>query len=124
MCPRSSREKGTIGEEVARRYLRDNGFTILDANFHARRGEVDIIARECGEIVFVEVKSAGRTSFGDPLGWIPAWKQNRIILASLAYLCRKGLADAPMRFDVITVDGDGKVTHVRDAFRAAAPFPL
>lgn len=117
MCPRSSREKGSIGEEIARRYLRDKGFTILDANFHARPGEIDIIAREGEEIVFVEVKAAMGRTFGNPLGWVPQWKQRRIILASLAYVSRKGLSHAPMRFDVITVDPERKVSHVRDAFR-------
>ena len=117
MCPRSSREKGSIGEEIARKYLKDNGFTILDANFHARMGEIDIIAREGEELVFVEVKTAMGDTFGNPLGWIPERKQRRIFLASLAYVSRKGLAHAPMRFDVITVDPERKVSHVRDAFR-------
>jgi len=124
VCPRSSREKGSIGEEIARKYLRDNGYTILNTNFHARSGEIDIIARDRAEIVFVEVKSATGTAFGDPMGWVPRWKRNRIILASLTYLKGKGLLDAPMRFDVITIDQDRKVCHVRDAFRAEGPFPL
>lgn len=124
MCPRSSREKGSIGEEIARNYLNDKGFTILETNFRVRSGEIDIIARERGEIVFVEVKFAGGGTFGDPLGWVPPWKQRNIIRASLAYLNRKGLAEAPMRFDVITIDHDRKVLHVRDAFRTNALFPL
>jgi len=118
VCPRSSREKGSIGEEIARNYLTKIGFTILDANFHARAGEIDIVAREGEELVFVEVKTAMGTTFGNPAGWVPHWKQRRIILASLTYVHRKGLAHAPMRFDVITVDPERKVFHVRDAFRA------
>ena len=61
VCPRSSREKGSIGEEIARKYLTEIGFTILDANFHARAGEIDIVAR--GRAVFVEVKTAMGTTF-------------------------------------------------------------
>ena len=117
MCPKSSRKKGSIGEEIARNYLRDKGFSILDANFHARSGEIDIIAREGEEIVFVEVKAAMGDTFGNPIEWVPQWKQRRIIRASLMYACRKGLAHAPMRFDVITIDPERKVLHVRDAFR-------
>lgn len=125
MCPRSSREKGAIGEEIARQYLRHEGFTILAANFHACSGEIDIIAKEDKMIVFVEVKSTTKdTAFGDPLQWIPVWKQQRIIRASLAYLKTRGMIEALMRFDVITIDQNKKVFHVRDAFRVSNPFSV
>lgn len=125
MCPRSSREKGAIGEEIARQYLRHEGFTILTANFHACSGEIDIIAKEDKMIVFIEVKSTTKdTAFGDPLQWIPVWKQQRIIRASLAYLKTKGMIESPMRFDVITIDQNKKVFHVRDAFRVSNPFSV
>jgi putative endonuclease len=114
-----------MGEEIARRYLRHEGFTILNSNFHACSGEIDIIAKEDKTIVFVEVKSTTKdTLFGDPLEWIPLWKQQRIIRASLAYLKTKAMIEAPMRFDVITVDRNRKVFHVRDAFRASDPFSV
>ncbi len=125
MCPRSSREKGAIGEEIARQYLRHEGFTILTANFHACSGEIDIIAKEDKMIVFIEVKSTTKdTAFGDPLQWIPVWKQQRIIRASLAYLKTRGMIEALMRFDVITIDQNKKVFHVRDAFRVSNPFSV
>lgn len=125
MCPRSSREKGAIGEEIARQYLRHEGFTILAANFHACSGEIDIIAKEDKMIVFIEVKSTTKdTAFGDPLQWIPVWKQQRIIRASLAYLKKRGMMEALMRFDVITIDQNKKVFHVRDAFRVSNPFSV
>ena len=125
MCPRSSREKGAIGEEIARQYLRHEGFTILAANFHACSGEIDIIAKEDKMIVFIEVKSTTKdTLVGDPLQWIPVWKQQRIIRASLAYLKTKGMIESPMRFDVITIDQNKKVFHVRDAFRVSNPFSV
>jgi putative endonuclease len=125
VCPRSSREKGAIGEEIARQYLRHEGFTILAANFHACSGEIDIIAKEDKMIVFIEVKSTTKdTAFGDPLQWIPVWKQQRIIRASLAYLKTRGMMEALMRFDVITIDQNKKVFHVRDAFRVSNPFSV
>jgi len=125
VCPRSSREKGAIGEEIARQYLRHEGFTILAANFHACSGEIDIIAKEDKMTVFIEVKSTTKdTAFGDPLQWIPVWKQQRIIRASLAYLKTKGMIEALMRFDVITIDQNKKVFHVRDAFRVSNPFSV
>ncbi len=125
MFARSSREKGAQGEELARKYLKAEGFKILDVNFHARMGEIDIIAQDKNTIVFVEVKSAAHTSFGDPLNWIPVWKQERIIKASLVYLKSKGLTNPLMRYDVITVEPNRKVfSHVRDAFRPGNSFSL
>jgi putative endonuclease len=122
---RSSREKGAQGEELAREYLKAGGFKILDVNFHARMGEIDIIAQDKNTIVFVEVKSAAHTSFGDPMNWIPVWKQERIIKTSLAYLKSKGLTNSLMRYDVITVEPNRKVfSHVRDAFRPSSSFSL
>ena len=110
---------------MARSYLRSEGYRILDVNFHACSSEIDIIAEDDSMIVFVEVKSTTKdTSFGDPLGWIPVWKQHRIIRASLAYLKAKNMTETPMRFDVITVNKDRKVFHVRDAFRASTPFSV
>ena len=124
MFPKSSKEKGDIGEEVARSYLKHEGFVILHRNYRASSGEIDIIAREGMTVVFVEVKSSMKGAFGDPLGWVPGWKQQRIIKASLAYLKAQGTAEPPMRYDVITVDQERKVVHVRDAFRPAGPFPV
>jgi putative endonuclease len=124
VCADSSREKGIAGEELARKYLKREGLKILDVNFHAYMGEIDIIARDRDTIVFVEVKTAVHDSFGDPLEWIPPWKQKRIIRASLVYVKAKGLVESPMRYDVITVEPDRKVLHVRDAFRPDSPLPL
>jgi putative endonuclease len=124
VCADSSRDKGLAGEELARKYLKREGLKILDVNFHARMGEIDIIARDRDTIVFVEVKSAGGPAFGDPATWIPPRKQKRIIQASLVYVMAKGLAVAPVRFDIITVNPDKKVFHVRDAFRPDDTFPL
>jgi len=124
VCADTSREKGLAGEEVARKYLKREGLKILDVNFHARMGEIDIIARDKDTIVFVEVKSAGGGAFGDPVSWIPPRKQMRIIKASLVYTKMRGLDTAPVRFDIITIDPDRKVSHVRDAFRPDDTFPL
>jgi putative endonuclease len=117
VCARSTREKGSSGEEVAREYLKKKGFKILDVNYHIRMGEIDIIALDHDTVVFVEVKSATKTHFGDPLSWIPPWKQQRIIRVSQAYMSRHHLYDSPARFDVVAIDHTGRVNHVKDAFR-------
>ena len=52
-----SKAKGDIAEATACEYLYDNGYTILEQNFHSRFGEIDIIATKDDTLHFVEVKS-------------------------------------------------------------------
>lgn len=117
MCARSTREKGSGGEKIAREYLKKKGYKILDVNYHLRMGEIDIIALDHDTVVFVEVKSATKTLFGDPLSWIPPWKQQRIVRVSQAYMSSRRLYNSPARFDVVAIDHTGRVNHVEDAFR-------
>ncbi len=117
MSRRSTRDKGRHGEERARAYLSGCGYRILRMNFQGRCGEIDIIAFDREDLVFIEVKSGDSQAFGDPLGWVPHWKQRRIVRASQEYTLKNDLFRAPQRFDVISVDPRGEVRHVRDAFR-------
>ena len=118
MSAESTRDKGISGEKIARKYLKKQGMKILDMNFHAKPGELDIIARDNNTLVFVEVKAATNSTFGKPLEWIPLWKQRRIIRVSQAYMVMKGLhSTSEVRYDVVSVDPDRNVCHVRDAFR-------
>ena len=55
-----NKETGKLGEDIAVHYLKQNGYVILDRNFECRQGEIDIIALDKKEIVFIEVKT--RTS--------------------------------------------------------------
>jgi len=114
---KSTRAKGSQGEKIARRYLKKKGFKVLEMNFHARFAEIDIIALDKKTLVFVEVKSARNERCGNPLDWIPLWKQNRIIRASQLYINKKGLQGKPLRFDVVAINPDKEISHIQDAFR-------
>ena len=124
MSDKSSRSKGSEGENIVREYLKKQGMKILDTNFRVKIGEIDIIAMEKDTLVFVEVKSATSLRFGNPLGWVTPHKQRRIIRVSQWYLLQKGLDNASVRYDVVGVDPDRKVCHVRDAFRPAHEFSV
>ena len=50
-------EIGKLGEDLACRYLQNQGYKILERNFEARQGEIDIIALDKSEIIFIEVKT-------------------------------------------------------------------
>ncbi|MDR0545282.1 MAG: YraN family protein [Odoribacteraceae bacterium] len=107
---------GKLGEEQARRYLLDKGFSILEQNWRAGRLEVDFIAIDGAEIVVVEVKTRARP--GDRPGeLLSAAKCRRLMVAGELYVESRGIM-MEIRFDLVVVSGGGKVVeHVRDAIR-------
>lgn len=111
---------GNKGEEIAARYLRKKGYKILKRNYAVPTGEIDIVARDGGTLVFVEVKARTDDRFGQPAEAVGTRKQRRMRSAALHYLA--GLRkQPPARFDVVSVrlDGGGEeVEHIMDAFEA------
>jgi putative endonuclease len=122
VCAESTRTKGKGGEETARTFLKNKGYRILDMNFRMKMGEIDIIAMDRETLVFVEVKSAFSSGFGDPVHWVPVWKQHRIIRMSSVYMSSNNISNAPVRFDVVAIDPARRITHVEDAFRPSSGF--
>ncbi len=94
--------KGAAGEVLAARYLRDQGYDIVGANYRSRFGEIDIIAADDTYIVFAEVKSRSQNSYYTPREAVTAAKQQRIIKTALLYLAEYPQALQP-RFDVIEI---------------------
>lgn len=99
---------GTYGELVTGRYLRDRGYTIVDANYRCRFGEIDIIAMNDSVLAFVEVKTrAVSDSEIRAADAVDEGKRNRIIATSKFFLSKHGFSLQP-RFDVAEVYLDGK----------------
>jgi putative endonuclease len=101
----TNQDKGASGEDAAARYLEGKGYTVLERNYRAKGGEIDLICRpEGGDLlVFVEVKMRRGISFGRPEEAVDARKQARMEAAAEAYLHEHGLPDAPCRFDVVGI---------------------
>ena len=111
---------GRRGEALASRYLQAQGYQILETNYRALRGEIDIIARKRGEIVFVEVKSGRSQDFGPPLERVDLRKQRQIVKVALAWLQARDLDEVPCRFDVLSITEKGGITeieHIENAFQ-------
>jgi len=53
----SKRETGNLGEKMACGFLENNGYKVIETNYRCRHGEMDIIARQCETLVFVEVRT-------------------------------------------------------------------
>lgn len=107
----NSKNLGTLGEDVAVNYLKNNGYIILDRNFQnnigRRLGEIDIIAKDIkeNEIVFVEVKTRELEKYGDTLPEenITYPKLRKLDKIAQVYLKFKHLEDCGYRFDAISV---------------------
>lgn len=111
---------GAYGERVAVRILADAGYAVLDRNWRCRAGELDVVAIRGGVVVFVEVKCRRTTSFGAPASAVTSSKIARLRAAASAWLAEHDLADADVRFDVVSVlrplRGAADVEHVEGAF--------
>ena len=113
------RDLGRRGEEIAARHLRKQGLRILERNFRCAVGEIDIIAEQDDELVFVEVKTRRSDTYGEPALSVDTNKQRKIARVALAYISMKGLEDRNGRFDVISVllkGGRTTVEHIEHAF--------
>lgn len=112
---------GQRGENVAAKYLRNQGFKILLRNFRCELGEIDIIARDGKTIVFVEVKT--RTNDDPtPEDQVNSPKRHQITKAARFYLSRYGVPQPPARFDVVAIvwpnGREPMIRHTPDAFEA------
>lgn len=99
----SKKELGKFGEDVSCIYLEQIGYRILERNFHCKQGEIDIIAKDKDEYVFIEVKTRSNIHFGRPKEAINNPKQKHIYQSTKFYLYIHGLINAFVRFDVIEV---------------------
>ncbi len=110
--------KGRLGENTACSFLEDKGYIILARNFVYKGYEVDIIAQDKNEIVFIEVKQRETNAFGEPYLAVNLQKQKKIIRVADYYL-RKFNIDFEARFDIISItlnNTSPKIEHIPNAF--------
>lgn len=107
---------------MAASYLRRKLFRILQTGYRSRYGEIDIIAKKGGFIVFVEVKLRKSDRFAEAMEFVDKGKQSRILSTAAMYLAENA-TDLQPRFDVIEIYApDGMSTkkpvihHLEDAF--------
>lgn len=113
----NNKEKGNIGENLAREYLIKNKFDILDCNYKAETGEIDIISKYNDEIIFVEVKSRNSINYGYPSEAVNTIKKSRIINTAKHYIFENNIDNTNIRFDVIEVYlKNYKINHIQNAF--------
>lgn len=112
------RDAGRAAERLAAQFLEARGLVILERNFRCRTGEVDLIARDGGTIVFVEVRLRAGHAFGGAAASVDARKQAKVLRAARYYLA--GKPEQPCRCDVVALDrlAADRIEWIRDAFSA------
>lgn len=114
----NTRSRGLHAERIAADYLEAHGYTIVERNFRCKLGEIDIIARHNGDLVFVEVRSRHSPGALDPVYSVDFRKRHKIIRAAQVYLSGR-FAQVPVcRFDVVLVTRSepSQVEVICDAF--------
>ena len=103
-----------MGEELARRRLEAEGYSVLEANYRGKTGEIDLIARKDGTIVFVEVRTRRGGAFGTPEESITPSKRAHLVAAAEEYLQEIEAEGVEWRIDLVAVELDlaGKLTRV------------
>jgi putative endonuclease len=115
----SRRTVGTWGEDLALRYLTEQGYELVERNYRTRFGELDLVVRHQSTLVFVEVKLRRGTGYGNPLDAVTPRKQRAIRALAERYLADRAPDFDAVRFDVVGIllEGDTpRISHVRDAF--------
>lgn len=111
-------------EDSAAAFLENGGLQLLERNFSGKTGEIDIVARDGEQLVFIEVRARTNRYFDSAAGSVDMRKQQRIIRTAQLFLQRRPQwANYPCRFDVITFDPPQsgslpRIRWIRGAFTA------
>lgn len=110
---------GNYGERIACEYLEKQGYNIIDRNFFTRNAEIDIIAINKDEYVFIEVKTRLSKKYGSPVEAVDKNKIKHITNAAKYYIYKNHLENKNIRFDVIEVyitEKVGNINHIKNVF--------
>ena len=110
---------GKEGEKIAAAYLKINGYRIIEINFRCPIGEIDIVAKDKNDLVFVEVKTRKSIALGYPEQAVGIRKQKKMSHLALWYMQKRKIADTNARFDVVAITlspDNNEVRLIKNAF--------
>lgn len=114
------RRIGALGEEIAEKYLKQQGYQIIEKNYHASKfSEIDIIARHNGMLVFIEVKMRNSLKQGYGREAVTKRKQDNIRYGAEHYMCFKLKKEETCRFDVLEItvlENEQELKLIENAF--------
>ena len=109
------RALGGSGEDAAAAWYAANGYEVLARNWRVREGELDLVVRRAGTVVFCEVKTRSSVAFGVPAEAVTRQKRQRLRVLAARWLEQAPVRAAAIRFDVASVL-DGRVEIIEGAF--------
>ena len=104
---------GKRGEELARRHLERIGYSVLQANYRAKAGEIDLVTEKEGALVFVEVRTRRGAGFGSPEESVTQDKRSHLVAAAQEYLQANDAEHRNWRIDVVAVELDPRGRFIR-----------
>jgi putative endonuclease len=113
-------DHGRLGEDLAHRYLRSRGCTVVARNYRppSGHGEIDLVVWHRRQLVFVEVKTRETAAFGEPDRAVDAETRQHVARAARDYARRAGVEWPQVRFDIVAVVlAPRRIEWLRDAFR-------
>lgn len=116
-----NKQVGNYGEDIASNYLEKNNYIIECRNFRCKIGEIDIIARDCDYICFIEVKARYEKDFGLPMEAVNGRKQKRLYKIAEYYIQKNNIFNMNFRFDVVSLlfnnnDSKYEISVIKNAF--------
>jgi len=115
----ATQEFGELGERIAERWLRRNGWRVVQRRFRSGHRDIDLIVEQGDTVAFVEVKARRGSEFGDPVEAVNWSKQKELARSASVWIDRHGRPSDSYRFDVVGVLVEGervRVRHVPNAF--------
>ena len=111
---------GRIGEDLAHRFLRARGCTVVARNYRtlSGSGELDLVVWDGAKLAFIEVKTRSSEEFGPPESAVDAEKRERLQRAARDYARRAEIAWRDTRFDIVSIvlERPPRIEWLRDAF--------
>ncbi len=101
-------------------FLEQRSLFVIERNYRCSVGEIDIVAQEADELVFVEVRSRMSSEHGDASDAVGVTKQQQIARVAQFYIDERKPKISTCRFDVVAITG-GEIEWFRDAFRPGLP---
>ena len=111
-------ELGRIGENIIADYITKLGYKVVERNFACNQGEIDIVAKDKEELVFIEVKTRTDISYGEASEAVTDTKKRHLINSIKYYIYKQKLENQPIRIDVAEVYikcGKVKINYIKQA---------
>lgn len=108
---------GNKAEDAVLVEAKSHGLRLVERNYQTRQGELDLLVTDGESLIVIEVRYRARQDFGSAIESVTSVKQRRIIAATKGFLMRHPQwNNAPIRFDVVGVDPNGRLNWVENAF--------